>query len=365
MLKKMIYLFSLLVLFNVSTQAAQTFKSEEITELSGVPWGLAQIDKQIIIYTLQRGEAGLIDLKTGKTQLLSGLPVIESVGQGGLMDVATPPNYEAGAWLYFTYSKLVKGKAVTTLARAVLDGTKLDRWEDLLVTDSGTSEGVHFGSRIAFDNDGHIYFGVGDRGERDNAQNTLNHAGTIMRLNLDGSVPKDNPFVDDKKYLPEIYSFGHRNPQGLDYDQKTQRLWEVEHGPRGGDEINLITASKNYGWPVISFGKEYWGPLSVGEGTKKIGMEQPAKVYTPSIAPGSLVVYHGNAFPEWQGDILVSALKLMHINRVELNELGQPVAETRLLESLKERIRDLLVGSEGYIYFSTDSGKIMRIVPSK
>lgn len=363
MLKKIIFLLCACTLLNVSVQAAHDFKSEQIADVSGVPWGLAQLDKQTIIYTLREGDVGLIDINTGKNTLLSGLPKIETGGQGGLLDVAIPPNYEAGGWLYFTYSKLVKGKAVTTLARAVLDDNKLDRWEDLLVTDSGTSKSVHFGSRIAFDNDGHVYFGVGDRGVRDNAQNTLNHAGTIMRLNLDGSVPKDNPFIGDKKFLPEIYSFGHRNPQGLYYDAITQRLWEVEHGPRGGDEINLIEASKNYGWPVISFGKEYWAPISVGEGTKKAGMEQPTKIYTPSIAPGSLVVYQGKAFPNWQGNILVSALKLTHINRVELDKLGKAVAETRLLESLDERIRALLIGTDGYIYFSTDSGKVMRLVP--
>ena len=149
------------------------------------------------------------------------------------------------------------------------------------------------------------------------------------------------------------------------FDPKTRQLWEVEHGPRGGDEINLIEPGKNYGWPVISYGKEYWAPLAVGEGTKKAGMEQPVKVYIPSIAPGSLIVYRGDAFPGWQGNIFVSALKLRHINRIELNKSGRAIAETRLLESHKERIRGLLETSDGFIYFSTDSGKIMRLVPYK
>lgn len=364
MSKTIICLFySVLLLCCAPLYAAETFKTESVTKLAGVPWGLAQLDANTLIYTLRQGKAGVIDLKSGKAESISGLPDIEAVGQGGLMDVATAPDYQPGGWIYFTYSKLVNRKNATTLARAVLNGRKLERWEDLLVSHSGTSEAVHFGSRITFDNNGHVYFGVGDRGVRDSAQNTLNHAGTIMRLNLDGSVPKDNPFVNNNNYLPEIYSYGHRNPQGLHFDAKTNRLWEVEHGPRGGDEINLIGARKNYGWPVISFGKEYWGPISVGEGTKKAGMEQPVKVYIPSIAPGSLVVYNGNAFPGWQGDILVSALKLRHINRVEIDESGKAVAETRLLESLGERIRALLIGKEGYIYFSTDSGKVMRLVP--
>ena len=360
MFRKLGYLLSLMML---SVSSIQAFEMESVAKLSGVPWGLAQLDEQTFIYTLRHGDAGLIDLKTKKIQVLSGLPDIAAIGQGGLLDVAVAPDYKAGGWIYFTYSKLVNRMAATTLARAVLKGSKLEHWEDLLITDSGSSKSVHFGSRITFDDEGHVFFGVGDRGVRESAQNTLNHAGTIMRLNRDGSVPDNNPFIGNKKFLPEIYSYGHRNPQGLHYDAKTQRLWEVEHGPRGGDEVNLIDASKNYGWPVISFGKEYWGPISVGEGTKKAGMEQPAKVYIPSIAPSSLVVYQGNAFPEWQGDILVSALKLTHINRIELNEIGQAVAETRLLESLGERVRDLLVGSEGYVYFTTDSGKVMRLVP--
>lgn len=365
MLKNIIYTLTLMVVLLNPAHANSNFKTESLAKLSGVPWGLAQLDNNTLIYTLRKGEAGLLNLKTKHTQMLDGLPFIEQSGQGGLLDVAVPEDYATGDWIYFTYSKQVEGMAVTTLARAKLKEGSLTSWEDILTTNSGTSKAVHFGSRITFDDKGHVYFGVGDRGVRDNSQNTRNHAGTIMRLKRDGSVPKDNPFINDPQYLPEIYSYGHRNPQGLHYDKKTQRLWEVEHGPRGGDEINLIEASKNYGWPVISFGKEYWAPIAVGESTKKVGMEQPVKVYTPSIAPGSLVVYRGKAFPEWEGNILVSALKLTHINRVELNEQGQAVAESRLLESFGERIRALLVGVEGYIYFSTDSGKVMRMLPMK
>lgn len=362
MLKRFIFAGILILLSKVS-YADTRFKTEQLTVLPGVVWGMAQLDSNTLIYTLRQGEVGLLTLSTGKTRALSGLPAIRGGGQGGLMDVAVPPNFSAQGWIYFTYSKQSAGKAVTTLARAKLNGSALSNWQDLLVTQSGSNKAVHFGSRITFDDQGHVFFGVGDRGLRESAQNNQNHSGTIMRLNLDGSVPKDNPFVGQANALPEIYSYGHRNPQGLHFDQLSRRLWEVEHGPRGGDEINLIAPAKNYGWPVISFGKEYWGPIAVGEGTKKAGMEQPVKVYTPSIAPGSLVVYRGDAFPEWQGNVLVSALKLTHINRVELNQAGKAVAETRLLGELGERIRALLVGDEGYLYFSTDSGKIMRLVP--
>jgi glucose/arabinose dehydrogenase len=347
------------------TQAATAFKTEPVAEVSGVPWGLAQLDENKLIYTLRDGKVGLLSIKDGSTKLLEGFPDVATYGQGGMLDVAVRPDYAEGDWIYFTYSKMHKGFPETTLARAVLKDTKLKDWQDLLITQAESKSGNHFGSRIAFDDESHVYFGVGDRGERDSAQDLKTHAGTIIRLNIDGSVPEDNPFIKNKKALPEIYSYGHRNPQGLMFDAKTRKLWEVEHGPRGGDEINLIGAGKNYGWPVISYGKEYWGPIAVGEGTKKTGMEQPVKQYTPSIATGSLIVYSGKAFPKWEGDLFVSALKLRHINRIELNESGQAIAESRLIESEDERIRDLLETHDGYIYFSTDSGKIMRLVPDK
>ena len=365
-MSKILLMLTLLAsLLPTLSQAAEAFKTEPVAEVSGVPWGLAQLDENTLIYTLRDGNVGLLNIKEGSTNLLEGLTKVAAYGQGGMLDVAVRPDYSKGDWIYFTYSKMHKGYPETTLARAVLKEGKLADWQDLLITKAESKSGNHFGSRIAFDDESHIYFGVGDRGERDSAQDLKTHAGTIIRLNIDGSVPEDNPFINNKKALPEIYSYGHRNPQGLMFDAKTRQLWEVEHGPRGGDEINKVAAGKNYGWPIISYGKEYWGPLSVGEGTKKAGMEQPVKQYTPSIAPGSLIIYSGKAFPKWAGDIFVSALKLRHINRIELNDSGQAIAETRLIESQDERIRDLLETQDGYIYFSTDSGKIMRLVPDK
>mgnify|MGYP000329478061 CR=1 FL=1 len=185
----------------------------------------------------------------------------------------------------------------------------------------------------------------------------------VLRLERDGSIPIGNPFVADNNALPEIWSYGHRNPQGLTWDNDNKRLWSIEHGPRGGDEINLIKKGKNYGWPVISYGKEYWGPVSVGESTHKVGMEQPAKVYVPSIAPGSLLYYTGDAFPQWRGDLFAGALKLRHINRIELDEQGRAITEERLFDKLDERIRALVQSPEGWIYFSTDSGNIYVIKP--
>jgi len=182
-------------------------------------------------------------------------------------------------------------------------------------------------------------------------------------LKRNGETPKDNPFVQTANVLPEIWSYGHRNPQGIAYDHTTRRLWSIEHGPRGGDEINLILPGRNYGWPIISYGKEYWGPFAVGEGTERKGMEQPIKQYTPSIAPGSLLVYSGKKFPNWQGNLFSGALKLRHLNRVVLNKEGKAISEERLLENLNERIRALVEAPNGWIYFSTDSGKIYQIKP--
>ena len=337
---------------------------EQLVSELGVPWGIAFISPQRMLITERNGQARLLDLQTGALANLRGLPEIAAKGQGGLLDVVVGPNYQSDGWIYFTYSKPANAGAATTLARAHLDNLQLVDWQDLLVTDSATSSGNHFGSRIAFDRNGHVFFGVGDRGERHEAQNLSNHQGTIMRLNLDGSLPSDNPFMRDASVRAEIWSYGHRNPQGMAYDPQHQRLWSIEHGPRGGDEINRVLPARNYGWPVISHGKEYWGPISIGDGTSKAGMEQPYKVYVPSIAPGSLMLYSGDAFPEWQGSLFAGALKLRHLNRISLSANGEVIGEQRLLEDFEERIRALVQGPEGWIYFSTDSGRILRIRPA-
>ena len=338
-------------------------KLEKITDGLGVPWGMAFLSPDKLLITERSGRILLNNLKTSKKVILKNTPNVMVDGQGGMLDLAIPPNYKLSKWIYFTYVKEVDEQGVTVLARAKLVSNVFSHWQELLVSNSGTEESYHFGSRIAFDNDGHVYFGIGDRGVRPNAQDLTNHAGSIIRLNLDGSIPNDNPFKNNKNALPEIWSYGHRNPQGLIYDFKYKRLWEIEHGPRGGDEINLIKPALNYGWPVISYGKEYWAPLAVGEGTHRKGMQQPVKVYTPSIAPGSLLIYSGNAFPKWKGNLFSGALKLRHINRIVLNKEGKVIKEERLLESLDERIRALVQSPEGLIYFSTDSGKIYRIQP--
>lgn len=340
-----------------------SFQLEKVVEGLGVPWALEFLDDELLLFTERSGRLGVLNLENGQISYLSGLPPIEPSGQGGLLDLKLSPNFFADQTLFFTYSREEKGKMATVLASAQLNGQQLENWKDILVTRSLNRGGRHFGSRIAFDNLGYLFFSVGDRGERDNAQNLSNHAGSILRIEGNGSVPLGNPFLKRQDALPEIWSYGHRNPQGLVFDEERNTLWAIEHGPRGGDELNRIKKGANYGWPVISYGKEYWAPISVGEGTHKAGMEQPEKVYIPSIAPGSLLLYSGQAFPEWQGDLFAGALALKHLNHLKLNQSGQVLEEKRLLIELDERIRALVQSPEGWIYLSTDSGRIYRIRP--
>jgi glucose/arabinose dehydrogenase len=336
---------------------------EEVFSGLRVPWGMAFLDTDSLLITERNGRLFHLNISTRQLTRIKGLPKIYAEGQGGLLDIALDPRPSIPPSLYLTYSKKVNGEGTTVLAHARLQQNKeLINWRDIFVAKTESSTSRHYGSRIAFDGKGHIFLSVGDRGKRDAAQDLSDHAGTIVRLNLDGSIPRDNPFIKQANALPEIWSYGHRNPQGLAFSPDKTLLWSIEHGPRGGDEINLIGAGKNYGWPTISYGKEYWGPVSVGEGTHKKGLEQPVKYYVPSIAPSSLIVYSGRAFKKWQGDLFAGALKLTHLNHVRLNNRNQAVSETRLLEDFGERIRAVKESPEGWIYFSTDSGRILRLI---
>ena len=373
MFKITLLLYTLLSLVSLPANAqtpriiqsqAVTFALERVIDGLGIPWGMAFITDNQVLVTEREGRISLLDTASGKRSTLQGAPPVMADGQGGMLDVAVPPDFKRGDWIYFTFVRDKANQGVTVLARAKLARNKLVDWQDLLETRSATNTTYHFGSRITFDETGHVYFGVGDRGVRPNSQDLTNHAGTIMRLKRNGSVPKDNPYVGQANVLPAIWSYGHRNPQGIAYDKMHQRLWVIEHGPRGGDEINLVMAGRNYGWPVISYGKEYWGPLPVGEGTAREGMEQPVKQYTPSIAPGSLILYSGKAFPAWRGNLFTGALVLRHLNRVTIDKQAKAVGEERMLTELRERIRALAESPQGWIYFSTDSGKIYRLKPT-
>lgn len=343
----------------------RSLRLETVTRGRGVVWGMSFVDASTLVVTERQGQIGLLDVADGTYRPLGGAPEVLAAGQGGLLDVAMVPDYRPGDYLYLTYVKPgPDGRGATTLARARLAGERLEDWEDLLVTRSRTATTRHFGSRIAFDTAGHLFFSVGDRGVRESAQDLASHNGSVLRLHLDGSVPQDNPLVGVDGALPEIWSWGHRNIQGLAYDTRTDRLWAIEHGPRGGDELNLIRPGLNYGWPEVSYGMEYWGPIRVGEAREREGVEPPIKVYTPSIAPGSLLLYDGEAIPAWRGNLLVGALVLRHLNRIVLDQDGEAIGEERLLADLDERIRALAQSPDGSLYLSTDSGSVVRLVPA-
>jgi aldose sugar dehydrogenase len=360
LMKPFNYLTSLGVSF-CTLLASQTAlaQPQPTLEFKGLtsPWAIEFIADRHALITSKHGKLYALDLTTLETELITGLPKIKAHGQGGLLDIKKSPNFEKDHYLYVTYVKEHGDKKDTTLARAQLIENTLVNWQDLLVTVSAQDyddvSNKHFGSRIAFDTNnspkGHVFFSVGDRGHRPNGQDLQTHAGSIIRLNLDGSTPKDNPYVDNDNALNEIYSYGHRNPQGLAFDHDSSRLWAIEHGPRGGDELNLINKGNNYGWPVISYGKEYYGPFKVGESTHKDGMQQPVKYYVPSIAPSSLLVVNG--------DLLAGALAMTHVNHSLLN--GSDVTdEKRYFDDLGERIRDVELGPDGRIYMITDNGNL-------
>ena len=327
----------------------------------GIPWGMLWLDETRILVTDRGGVIRILDSSNGEVSEVTGAPSVWAHGQGGLLDVASNGTYTSDSWLYFSYSKPTQDGAATTLARAKLNDNALTQWQDLLVTQSSGSRRVHFGGRIAIQDD-YLFLGIGDRGHRPNGQNLDSHAGKILRLNLDGSAPADNPFVGNSKALPEIWSYGHRNPQGLCHDSQGN-LWESEHGPRGGDEINLIKPGANYGWAEVSYGKEYHLPAAVGEAKEKPGVESPREVYIPSIAPGSLLCYQNTASP-WSKRLFLGALKLQHLNWVGINDDLTLTDNQQLLAGNGYRIRSLLEASNGDIIFAVDAGLVYRYSPN-
>jgi aldose sugar dehydrogenase len=367
MKRRYLFLCLLLVLltqssFSISNNNDASIQNNIIARGLGVPWGMSLLPNNTMLISQRNAKLSLLNLATNELTSISGLPEIKVEGQGGLFDVALSPDYINSGWIFFSYNKDIDGEGATTLARAKLAGNILIAWQDLLISQSRSNKKFHYGGRITFDDSGHLFLSIGDRGIRSNAQNRNNHAGSILRLNINGTTPKDNPFIDDESALDEIWSYGHRNPQGLFFNKQTQKLWANEHGPRGGDEINLIAPGKNYGWPVISYGMEYHAPIPIGKGKKRDGMEQPVKYYIPSIAPSSLIQYSGEAFPHWKGDLLAGALVLQHLNKITLDVNNQAISEERLLESIG-RIRNIIESPEGWLYIAIDNGQIIRIQP--
>ena len=292
---------------------------------------------------------------------VAGVTEVAVKGQGGLLDVMVPRDFATSGELFFSYAKWQPGGAGTAVAVARLsgDGQRLEGWTEIFELTPGSSGGRHFGSRIVEAPDGTLFVTIGERGDRPSAQDLSRENGSLIRINRDGTVPDDNPFVDDATVQPEIWSYGHRNPQGAALDL-AGNLWVNEHGARGGDEVNRIRKGANFGWPVISYGRHYSG-FKIGEGNAKPGMEQPAYYWDPSIAPSGMMIYSGKLWPEWKGDIFVGSLKFDYIARLD----GDPLAEVEQLKSPEtERVRDIREAPDGTIwYLSAGQGALYRLSP--
>ena len=329
------------------------------------PWALAFMPDGRLLVTERPGRVRVVTFDGRVSAPLAGVPAVYARGQGGLLDVALDPNFAKNRLIYISYAEPGDGGAGTAVARAKFAENRLDDVQVIYRQRPKVSSTRHFGSRLVFARDGTLFITQGDRGNySEQAQDLAAGFGKIMRINSDGSVPRDNPFVGRSNVQPEIWSYGHRNLQGAALDPRTGRLWTVEHGARGGDELNHPEAGKNYGWPVITYGIDYSGS-KIGEGTAKPGMEQPVYYWDPVIAPSGLAFYTGDAFPDWKGNILIGSLSPGALVRLSMKD-GKVAREDRYLGELDERIRDVQQGPDGLIYLVTDSrnGRVLRILPA-
>jgi glucose/arabinose dehydrogenase len=300
------------------------------------------------------------------------VPQVKITILGGLLDVLPHPDFAANRYLYLTYAKGGEGDLATTaLARGRFDGKALTNVEEIFVAENWSSSPTNFGGRMVFGRDGKLYLTIGERQEQERAQNGMLHGGKVLRLNDDGTVPADNPFVGKSGYLPEIYSLGHRSPQGLAVHPETGEIWENEHGPLGGDEINIVKAGRNYGWPLVTYGKDYDG-TTISELTSRPDLEPPLMYWVPSIAISGLSFYTGDAFPEWRGNAFVGSMMAGrirwtgHMQRLTFEE-GRPIQREPILAELRQRIRDVRPGPDGFLYVLTDQnpGVILRVEPAE
>jgi len=364
----------LLILFTFSSCKAQekandivlqpeeiNYTFETVASDIDIPWGMTWLPDGSMLVTEKAGTIYHIKGKT-KTEI-SNVPKVVARGQGGLLDIAVHPNYDKNGWIYITYSSdegEEKG-AHTQLIRAKLNGQSLTQIQTLYKATPNTTKGHHFGSRIAFDNDGFVYFTIGDRGNHpENPQDIKRDGGKVYRLHDDGKIPTDNPFVGQSGAKEAVYSFGHRNPQGMTKHPVSGKIWLHEHGPKGGDEINIVKKAANYGWPVITYGIDYDGS-TISKLTEKEGMEQPIYYWTPSIAPSGMVFVASNRYPAWNGHLLVGSLSFQYLELVKLD--GEKVVGRQKVATDIGRLRDVKQGPDGYIYMAVEGKGILKIVP--
>lgn len=347
--------------FTTETQK-MTLKVDTLYSSFSNPWGMTWLGDGRMLVTERKGEILIFkdDQYTG--QKVQGLPAVYANGQAGMLDITVHPKFAQNGWIYLSYAKPVPGGGATTIARFKLNGNTATDFEDLIVTTPAWNGGTHYGSRIVFDNQGYLYFTNGERGSQNNAQNLKNSHGKVHRIHDDGRIPTDNPFVNTADAIPSIWTYGNRNPQGMIYDKDNNRIWSVEHGPMGGDELNLIQKGKNYGWPVITYGKNYNG-TPITDITEKEGMEQPVKYWVPSIATCGMTLVTSDKYPEWKGNILVAALAGTHISRVEMNGT-RATGEEKLLPGIG-RVRQVSQSPDGFIYAITEgTGLLIKLLPT-
>lgn len=335
--------------FAQQTSAGTVSFTAQVDNLEA-PWAFEFLPDGALLITERSGKLWHVTNNGTRTEV-SGVPQVAANGQGGLLDITLPRDFSVSRTVFLTYAKPQgNGGAGTALASGILsaDGAELHDVQVLFEMKPGNRGGVHFGSRVVEGADGMLFVTMGERGQRPLAQDLAQHNGKVVRVMRDGSVPADNPFVGRSGALPEIWTYGHRNPQGAAIDANG-RLWVVEHGARGGDEVNLIAKGENYGWPVISYGRHYSGG-KIGEGTRKEGMQQPAHYWDPSIAPSGALFYQGQMFPDWQGDLFVGSLKFNYISRLRIE--GEAAQEVEQIKSAQTaRVRDIQTAPDGSIWF--------------
>jgi aldose sugar dehydrogenase len=342
------------------------YKITEIATGLDHPWSMAFLPDGSILVTERPGRLRLIKGGSLLAQPITGVPPVHTGSQAGLFDIVLHPDFQQNNLVYLTYASGTTQANGTQVARARFDGSSLKDLQVIFKAMPLKDTDNHYGGRMAFLPDGTFALTIGEGFEyREKAQDLTSDLGKIVRLKDDGSVPPDNPFIGQASVRPEIYTWGHRNEQGMIYDAQSARLYETEHGPRGGDELNIIEPHKNYGWPVITYGMDYSGAY-VSPYTQHPGLEQPVIYWTPSIAPSGLAMYRGDKFPAWKGDLFVGALAFKHLRRVHLDGQGNVVFQEQLLNDLNWRIRDVRAAPDGYLYVCTDEpdGRVLRLEPN-
>lgn len=348
---------------DIQNDASGNYTTEVIVPELEVPWGMAFLPDGSILVSERKGT--LIKFKDGIKTTVTGLPEIYVHGQGGLLDLELHPDYANNGWIYFAYGSAegsIDQGGNTAIMRAKLAGDQLVEKQLLYKAVPNTKNWVHWGCRLEFDNEGYLYFSIGDRQDRDlNPQNITLDAGKIYRIHDDGRIPEDNPFVNKADAKKAIFSYGHRNPQGMTKHPETGEIWITEHGPKGGDEINIIKSGKNYGWPVVTYGINYDGSI-ITENQSLPGMEEPLYYWTPSIAPSGMCFVTSDKYPEWKGSLLVCSLVFQYLERLQI-ENNKVISREKLFDKIG-RLRNVRQAPDGYIYIGVEGKGILRIIPS-